>query len=138
MTMQTINITNLTTLGALKTRGSLLRPIRGRVILKFPTLDARELRQWQRALTRDVFACGCGVGTWMAINSVILFTIWRVIYPNGPLGITWMDIPLIFLVFTTGLMLGKALGLLIAGRTLNHKKTQLHALLCARTTNKEG
>ncbi len=137
MVAHTIEISDLTALDALEVRGSLTRPIRGEIILRLPALGAQESRDWQRRLTRNVFACGCGMGAGLGLGSLIVFAAWRVASPAGISSLTWVDIPLTLLVFIAGLGTGKALGLAAAGVTLHRAKIRLHALVAARTAGTE-
>lgn len=138
MPAHTIEVPDLAALDALEVLGSLTRPARGEIILRLAGLGAQEQCDWQRRLTRKVFACGCGMGAGLGLGGLISFTAWRLAGPAGPSGLTWVDIPLALLMFGGGSGIGKVLGLALAAVTLRRSTKRLHALVMSRITHRES
>lgn len=138
MPAHTIEISDLAALDALKVLGSLTRPVRGEIILRLAGLGAEEQCDWQRRLTRTVFACGCGTGAGLGLGGLISFAAWRLAGPGGFSGLTWVDIPLALVLLVAGTGIGKTLGLAAAAVTLRRSTKRLHALVISRITYRES
>lgn len=135
--VHTIHVSYLAELDALEVLGSLVKPVRGKLVLSLAGLDPQEQRDWQRRLHRKVFACGCGMGAGFGLGGIIAFIAWRLAVSSGVASLTWGEIPIALLVFVASVGIGKLLGLATARITLHRSKLYLREIVLSRINVKE-